>query len=123
VTDATTKFFEELGKRGTEPLVSRAKGAVRFELLDGRRKESWLVRIDRGAIAVSRDGGHADLVVRGERKLFDEIAVGKVNVVAARLRGAIHTEGDLRLAVLLQRLFPAPPRSRRGKDTTVRKLR
>jgi putative sterol carrier protein len=81
------------------------------------------VRIDRGVIAVSRDGGDADLVVRGERKLFDEIAVGKVNVVAARLRGAIHTEGDMRLAVLLQRLFPAPPRSRRGKDTTVRKLR
>jgi putative sterol carrier protein len=36
------------------------------------------------------------------------MAAGKVNAFAAVLRGAIKIEGDPRLLVLFQRLFPGP---------------
>jgi hypothetical protein len=121
MTDATTKFFEELGQRGYEPLAARGRGTVRFDLVDGRRTESWLVQIDRGNIAVSRGAAEADCVFRGSHELFDQIARGKVNSVAARLRNAITVEGDPRLAIIFQRLFPGPPSSRRGAKKTGRK--
>jgi putative sterol carrier protein len=113
VSDSTTQFFEELGSRGHQPLLTSVKGSVRFDLIDGRKTDSWLVRIDKGKLAVRHGGGEADCVFRGSRTFFEKIAAGKVNPVAARLRGAIDVEGDLRLAVLAQRLFPGPPSTSR----------
>jgi putative sterol carrier protein len=120
MADATTTFFEELGKRGHEPLVAKARGSVRFDVTDGRRTESWLVQLDRGNINVSSSGGAADCVFRTSREIFDRVASGKLNAVAARLRNEIAVEGDLQLAVLFQRLLPGPP-ARRGRATKERK--
>ena len=47
-----------------------------------------------------------------ERSLFDSMATGKVNAMAAALRGVVAPEGNLGLLVSFQRLFPGPPRSR-----------
>jgi putative sterol carrier protein len=116
MSDATPHFFEALGKRGSDPLLAKARGTVRFDIVNGRRgAESWLVRIDKGKIKVSRGAGAADTVFRGSRDLFDDIVTGKENAFAARLRGEVGVEGDMRLAVLFQRLLPNPPSSRRGR--------
>jgi putative sterol carrier protein len=72
------------------------------------------VRIDKGNIKVSRGAGPADTVFRGSRELFADLATGKENAFAARLRGAIGVEGDMRLAVLFQRILPSPQSSGRG---------
>jgi putative sterol carrier protein len=120
MADATTTFFEELGKRGHEPLVAKAHGSIRFELTDGRRTESWLVQLAGGDIKVSSNGGAADCVFRMSREIFDGLASGKLNPVVARLRDEIAVEGDLRLAVLFQRLLPGPP-ARRGRAAKGRK--
>jgi putative sterol carrier protein len=58
--------------------------------------------------------GRADTVFRGSRELFADLATGKQNAFAARLRGAIGVEGDMRLAVLFQRLLPSPQSYGRG---------
>ena len=114
MADETAKFFERLASRGHEPLVTKARGSVRFDLTEGRRTESWLVQLDRGVIKVTRDGGAADCVFRMSRELFDRVASGKANAVTARLRDEIAVEGDLRLAVLFQRLVPGSPARRDG---------
>jgi putative sterol carrier protein len=112
VTDATAEFFDELKKRGHEPLLEKATGTVRFDLEHGPRTEHWLVAVKRGDIVVSRENVEADCVLRTERELFDLVVRGGMNAMAAMLRGAMSVEGDRELLVLFQRLFPGPPSSK-----------
>jgi putative sterol carrier protein len=108
MTDAASGFFERL--RGEHvALPTRATGVMRFEIVDGKRTESWLVAVDKGEVEVSRGKGKADSVLRGDRALFNGLASGEVNAFAAALRGAVVIEGDPRLLVLFQRLLPGPP--------------
>jgi len=61
-------------------------------------------------VRVSRRNAAADTTLRATGELFDGLASGEVNTMAAVLRGAIEVEGDPELLVLFQRLFPSPPR-------------
>jgi putative sterol carrier protein len=111
MSDPTTEFFERLEARGYEPALERASGTVRFDLTDDDRPAArWLITVKRGVVAVSHRNVKADCVVRADKKLFDGIATGNVNPMAALLRGAMHLEGDPGILVLFQRLFPPPPR-------------
>jgi putative sterol carrier protein len=110
MTDATTLFFEELEARGHEPRLQKVTGTFRFDLTNGKRTARWLVSINKGDIAVSHKNARADCVMRAEKTVFDGIASGEVNPVAAVLRGSLGVEGDRELLVLFQRLFPGPPR-------------
>ena len=104
------KFFTELAQRGHEPLLAGVSGRVRFDVLDKGDADSWLVKIDRGDLAVARDAGPADCAIRGTRALFDELADGRTNAMAAVLRGALVCSGDIELLIAVQRVFPDPPR-------------
>jgi putative sterol carrier protein len=119
MTDPTAEFFEELGTRGSEPLLRRSTGTVRFDLSNGKRTERWLVAITKGDLAVSRRNVRADCVVSADKALFDDIVTGKTHAVAAALRDELNLEGDVRLVVALQRLFPGPARSRRRRRATT----
>ena len=107
--DAATAFFEELARRGHEPLLAQGRGTVRVELTNGSGSEPWLVAIDRGDVTVVQGRGEADCTLRASSELFQRIAAGEVNALAAVLRGAIAVDGNWHLLVLFQRLFPGPP--------------
>ena len=109
---ATAEFFDELGRRGYEPLLRKAKGSVRFDLVDGKRIDRRLVTIDKGNLTVSRKNLAADCVIRADRAFFERLAAGGANPVAAVLRGELEVGGDWRLVVLIQRLFPGPKKTR-----------
>ena len=113
MADATADFFERLGERDHEPLLEKTSGSVLFELTNGKQTDRWLVSIDKGDIDVSRKGGRADATVRARKDVFDGVARGEVNAMAALLRGAIHVEGNVALMARLQRLLPGPPKSAR----------
>jgi putative sterol carrier protein len=110
---SSAEFFDELARRGHEPLLKRVRGTVRFDLVDGKKTERWLVTVDRGDIAVSRRNVGADCVLRTDRAVFEGMASGKLNAFAAVLRGEMVFAGDPRLMVALQRLLPAPPSRKR----------
>jgi putative sterol carrier protein len=110
MANATTKFFEGLDARGHDPRLEKVKATLRFDLANGKQTNRWFVAIDKGDIAVSHKNARADCVVRTESAVFDGIASGQVNPVAAVLRGAIGVEGDAELLMLLRRLSPAPGR-------------
>jgi putative sterol carrier protein len=110
--DATEEFFDQLRGHGHEPLLENARGTLRFDLVNGKRTDHWLVAIMKGDITASRERAEADCVVRMDRALFDGIASGKQNAMAAVLRGAVAIDGDLELLRLFQRLFPGPGSSR-----------
>jgi putative sterol carrier protein len=118
-SDSIAEFFAELGRRGHEPLLEKAKGSARFDIADGKRTERWLVKIDKGDLRVSRRNVAADCILHVERSSFERAVAGKLNLMAAVLRGEIGIGGDERLIVLLRRLFLKPPRRRRSQ--TARK--
>ena len=109
---AAAEFFAALGGSAYEPLLHGATGSVRFDLVDEQDVEHWLVTIERGSVSASRRNRRADCVVRVGRSLFERIADGEANAMAAILRGEMTLEGDAQLAVLFQRLFPSPPTAR-----------
>src|SRR5262245_51734640 len=112
MSDATRQFFEELGRRGHEPLVAKFTGRVRFVLRDGRRTEHWMLAIDRGDVAVSRRDDAAGCTIRSEKALFDRLVQGEQNVMTAALRGELVCVGDPVLLLAIGRLFPGPPSER-----------
>jgi putative sterol carrier protein len=115
MADSTAEFFEGLARRGHEPLLEKATGTMRFDLGDGKKIERWLVAVTKGDVVVSRRNVRADAVVSADKALFDRIARGEANALAAMLREEVGVEGDLRLVVAFQRLLPGPPRSRRRR--------
>jgi SCP-2 sterol transfer family len=113
--DPTVDFFAALKGRGQEPLLRKASGTLRFDIADGKRIERWLVVLEKGTVAVSRRHTRADCVVSTDRALFDRIASGEANALAALLREEVNVEGDVNLLVLFQRLLPGPPRARKRR--------
>ena len=112
----TATFFEELGRRGHEPLLRKVGGRVRFDVVEGAHTDSWLVAVEKGDVSVALVEGEADCVIGGERVVFDEVVAGRANALAAVLRGALACRGDLELLFAIQRIFPDPPR---GWDPTA----
>lgn len=119
----TDEFFEELRRRGHEPLLAATTGTIRFDLGHATNGgESRSVSIGRGDVRVSDegdDGAAADCVVRTDRALFDAIASGRANAMAAMLRGALSVDGDVELLVLFQRLFPGPPHAHGPRPAAI----
>ena len=108
MTDATTEFFSDLEARRHEPLLEKARGTLRFDLKNGKRTTRWLIEIENGDVSISHRNAKADCVVRAKKSLFDGIAGGQQNAMAAVLRGELDIEGDRTLLVRFQKLFPGP---------------
>ncbi|HEX6663426.1 MAG TPA: SCP2 sterol-binding domain-containing protein [Gaiellaceae bacterium] len=107
----TTEFFESLRERGPQPALARTEGTMAFELRDGKRTQRWRVEIEKGNLTVSHRQGSTDCTVRTTQDVFDGIVRGEVNAFAAVLRGTLFIDGDPKLLVNFQRLFPSPPRT------------
>jgi putative sterol carrier protein len=119
------EFFDDLAQRGHEPLLRNASGTLRFEIVNGKKTETWFVMIDDGDLSVSRSGGAADSTLFASKAVFDKLASGEASAVAEVLRGTLTIEGDWRLLVLFRRILPgasgtkprtAKPPARTGKS-------
>ena len=110
--DPVSEFFRRLAERGREPLLQNVTGTLRFDLVDGERVEHWYLTIKNGHVAVSDKDAEADALIRTAKVLFEGITTGRVNAMAAALRGALVPQGNLALVVTFQRLFPGPAASR-----------
>ena len=115
MADATSAFFDALGRRGHDPALHRASGTVAVEVASGRARRRWLVTIDKGDVSVSRTGGPADVTVRADEVVFGSLASGRTSPMAAILRGTVTVAGDPRLLLLFRRLLPGPPKRRRRR--------
>jgi putative sterol carrier protein len=110
--DTVGDFFAGLAERGREPLLQNVSGTLRFDLVDGERVEHWYLAVKNAGVAVSHEDAEADAVVRTDRALFEGMTTGRVNAMAAALRGALALRGNLALFVSFQRLFPGPDAAR-----------
>ena len=110
--DVTERFFDDLAQRGHEPLLRKARGKIKFEIVDGKRVDRRIVTLDKGVITVSRRNVASDGVIRVDKAVFESVASGRSTPIAAVLRNELAVQGDWRLLVLVQRLFPGPPKTR-----------
>ena len=119
MSDPTEQFFAELGSRGHEPMLRKARGTLRFDLVNGTSKAQWTVTLKKGDVSVSRSIAKANCVVTTDRPLFNAIVLGERNAMAAILRGEIAVEGDPELLVLFQRVFAGPAESIRRREAVI----
>jgi putative sterol carrier protein len=119
MSDPTGEFFAELGSRGHEPMLRKATGTLRFDLVDGTSKTHWSVALRKGDVSVSQTSAQADCVVTTDRSLFDAIVRGEKNAMAGFLRGEIGVEGDSELLVLFQRVFVGPAASIQRREAAL----
>ncbi|MBM0231820.1 SCP2 sterol-binding domain-containing protein [Micromonospora sp. STR1_7] len=112
MVDATTRFFEDLDRRGYEPLLAKTSGTLRIDLHEGAQTRHWLLRIDHGRLNVSQEDREADTVIGTSPTLFEDIASGREHGLAALLRGDMTVSGDARLVVQMERIFPGSPDAR-----------
>jgi putative sterol carrier protein len=119
MSDPTEEFFAELDSRGNEPMLRKATGTLRFDLVDGTKESHWSVAVKKGDVSVSQANAKADCVVTTDRPLFNAIVRGERNAMAAILRGEIRIEGDPELLVLFQRVFAGPADSIRRREAVV----
>jgi len=110
--DAAATFFENLNSKEHEPLLHHASGTVRLDLRVGEAVEHWYLRMVKGDVSVSHHSTKADATIRMEKRLFEGMTRGTVNLTASVLRGLLELEGDLGLLSAFDRLLPGPRRSR-----------
>jgi putative sterol carrier protein len=124
MANAAAAFLASLAERGYDPVLGSTRGTVRIDLADGPSIDSWWIALDGGSIRVSQDETRADCIVRTTPAAFEELATGETGALAAALRGLLEIEGDPRLLVRFQRLFPAPkgmPRAAGARSTGKRR--
>lgn len=110
MSDAIAEFLDALPGAGHVPLLEGVSGTLRIELEHGGQTERRLIEIDRGTVSVSRRHARADCTIRADRDQFEGMVSGRVNAMAALLRGQIGVDGNPNLLLQFQRLFPSPPR-------------
>jgi putative sterol carrier protein len=105
--ELTRQFFADLAER-QQPLPGKPTGVMRFDLADGERTEHWYLDIRRGGVTVSHQGPEPDCTVSTDLATFEAIVSGKMNAMAAVLRGAVGIQGRFDLLTTLQRFFAVP---------------
>jgi glycogen debranching enzyme len=106
--DRAAAFFEELVRLGRVPALAEVQAALRLDLAHAEGTDHWLIEVNRGDIAVSREEREADAVVRTSRAFFDRLVRGEAHALAGLLRGEIVVEGDLQFVLTIGRMLPEP---------------
>lgn len=107
--EPSTRFFDDLASRGQHLLPGKYGGTIRFDLTGREHSEHWLLSIDRGNVAVSREMAEADCVMHANPDLFDQLVTGRQSWMPMLFRGEFVVEGDLHLLTAFRKLLPGPP--------------
>jgi len=107
MTEPTRAFFKRLAEQH-QPLLENLTGVMRFDLVDGERTEHWYLDIRKGDVTVTHTGPEPDCTVSSDLATFEAIVSGKMNAMAAVLRGAVEVRGRFALMTVLQRFFAGP---------------
>jgi putative sterol carrier protein len=105
MTDTVVDFFDDVRRRGFEPLLADVSATARFDVVGADRTDRWRVVIDKGHLTVAPGEGEADCALSADRTVFAGLIDGRINPMAALLRGELQVSGDPELLVACQRLL------------------
>jgi putative sterol carrier protein len=104
--EITRQFFTALEAQPALP--GRQTGVLRIDLADGERTEHWYLDIRKSDVRASHKGATPDCTVSTDLATFEAIVDGRMNAMAAVLRGAIQIEGRFPLIIALQAFMAGP---------------
>jgi putative sterol carrier protein len=114
--DPTSEFFDQLGRRGHEPVLEEVAGTIRFDLRDEHGTNHWFVEIRNGDVRVSRETRPADCVLHTDRAVFDQMVTGQLHHMPAWLRRLFWLEGNALLFRIFGTILPGSPDARHPYD-------
>ncbi|WP_200210603.1 SCP2 sterol-binding domain-containing protein [Micromonospora coerulea] len=112
---ATQHLARRVAGRHPE-LPENIAGTLRLDLRDGGHTEHWYLTIGQQHVDVAPSADDAELIVRGDRGVFDRMAAGELHLAAALLRNDLTVQGNVQLLGTLRRLFPGPPDARHPRE-------
>ena len=65
---------------------------------------------------MARSANDAELVVRADRSVVDQMVNGELHPGAALLRNELSVQGNIQLLMLLRRIFPGPTGARHPRE-------
>jgi SCP-2 sterol transfer family len=115
--DPINDFFAGLAAPGHLATFEHEAGTVRFDVPDAIDSaditdvEHWHVTVDDGDVSVTRKQLPAEAAARIARPNLELIVTGRLNAMAALLRGMLSVEGNVATLMMFQRCLPGPPGS------------
>jgi hypothetical protein len=109
--DPISQFFADLAAPGHLATFEGHSATLRFDVHDGGQVQHWYVAVRNGDVGVTRQNKVADAVIHIERPPFEAIVTGRMNAMAALLRGVLTCEGSMAALIMFQRCLPGPPDS------------
>jgi alkyl sulfatase BDS1-like metallo-beta-lactamase superfamily hydrolase len=115
--DPISQFFANLAAPGHLATFEGHSATLRFDVHDGGQVQHWYVVVNDGDVAVThqdavtRQNKGADAVIHVDRAPFEAIVTGRMNAMAALLRGVLTCEGSMAALMMFQRCLPGPPDS------------
>jgi len=106
--DPNSDFFASLAAPGHIATFAGESATLRFDVTSSSKLQHWYLTISNGKVAVSRENSAADAVVRIERPYLEAIVSGRLNAMAALLRGVLVCEGSMAALMMFQRCLPGP---------------
>ena len=109
--DPISQFFADLAAPGHLATFEGHSATLRFDVHDSGQVRHWYVAVSNGDVTVTRQNKGADAVIHVGRPPFEAIVTGRMNAMAALLRGVLTCEGSMAALVMFQRCLPGPPDS------------
>ncbi|MDG4808960.1 SCP2 sterol-binding domain-containing protein [Micromonospora sp. WMMD1120] len=97
-------------------LPETTAGTVRLDVAAHDCTDHWYLTVADQHVQVSRSADDADLVIRADRQVFDQMVSGELHPGAALLRHELTVQGDMRLLMVLRRIFAGPSGARHPRE-------
>ncbi|MGW5558238.1 SCP2 sterol-binding domain-containing protein [Micromonospora sp. NPDC003944] len=110
------QYLQQLDAGRRPNLPETTAGTLRLDVRDDGSTEHWYLTICDQQVQVARSTDDADLVVRADRWVFDQMVDGRLHPGAALLRNDLTLQGDMRLLMVLRRIFAGPSGARHPRD-------
>ncbi|MET8119539.1 SCP2 sterol-binding domain-containing protein [Micromonospora sp. NPDC005189] len=110
------QYLQQLDPGRRPDLPETTAGTLRLDVRGDGCTDHWYLTIADQHVRVTRSDDDAELMVRADRRVYDQMASGEMHVASALLRNELTVQGDLRLLMLLRRIFPGPTGARHPRE-------
>ncbi|MFG3641004.1 SCP2 sterol-binding domain-containing protein [Micromonospora sp. NPDC047762] len=110
------QYLRQLDTGRRPDLPETTAGTLRLDVRDDGSTDHWYLTVADQQVQVARSADDADLVVSADRRVFDRMVNGQLHPGAALLRNDLALHGDMRLLMLLRRIFGGPSGARHPRE-------
>ncbi|MGW0213494.1 SCP2 sterol-binding domain-containing protein [Micromonospora chokoriensis] len=110
------QYLQRLDDGRRPDLPDSTVGTLRLDVRSDGCTDHWYLRVCDQHVQVTRSADDADLVVRADRWVFDSMVSGELHPGAAMLRNELTMQGDMRLLLVLRRIFAGPAGARHPRE-------